>query len=269
MPQTLTRAQAKTIIEWQIDFGVSETIAERPVSCFDNGARRPRPSPAKPESRKAPESRQPTTAQLAAACGDLDSLYRAIQDYEGCALRKTARNTVIADGDPAARVMVVGEAPGAEEDEIGRPFVGRSGQLMDEALALVALVRGAARPADAVYISNIVFWRPPGNRNPTPEEVDLLLPFTLRHIALAKPEILLLLGNVACQSLLRATEGITRLRGQWRELQPDKQEPPVPVMPSFHPSFLLRTPRMKKFFWKDLLTLRERLDGGAGEGGTG
>lgn len=265
MSQTLTRAQAKTIIEWQMDVGVSETVAERPVSRFDIVSRKPRP--AKPERRKATEGQRPAPQQLAAECGDLEALHRAIQDYHGCALRRTARNTVIADGNPAARVMVVGEAPGAEEDETGRPFVGRSGRLMDEALALVGLARDAALPEDSVYISNIVFWRPPGNRNPTPEEVDLLLPFTLRHIALARPEVLLALGNVACQSLLKASNGITKLRGEWREVQPGRQDPPVPTMPSFHPSFLLRTPRMKKFFWKDLLTLRQRLDGGAGKEG--
>lgn len=263
MSNSLTRARAKAIIDWQREIGVTETIADKPVSRYEVGARKrppPAASAAHPATSKPEEEFRPGAALLAAKCEDLQSLYHAIRDFDGCALRKSSCNTVVADGNPSAQIMIVGEAPGAEEDEVGRPFVGRSGRLMDEALAYVNLSRSASRPEGAVYISNVVFWRPPGNRNPTPEEVQLLLPFTLRHIALAKPKALLLLGNVACQSLLRASDGITNLRGQWREVRTGRQDVPVPAMPSFHPSFLLRNPRMKRFFWRDLLTLRERLD---------
>lgn len=197
---------------------------------------------------------------IADACQDLDALRAAIEAFEGCPLKFVANNTVFADGNPEARIMVIGEAPGEQEDSQGLPFVGRSGQLLDKGLSHIKLSRTAKDATDAVYISNIMPWRPPGNRNPSEDEINLMLPFCERHILLAKPDILLLLGNIANKSLLRTSEGITKIRGRWTSWRPSTGGEGTPTMPSYHPSYLLRTPAAKQHFWKDLLAVRKRLD---------
>jgi DNA polymerase len=198
---------------------------------------------------------------LAAACGDLAALRAAMEGFEGCALKRGARNLVFADGDPAARVMIVGEAPGEEEDREGRPFVGRSGQLLDRMLAAIGLSRRAEAAGDAVYITNVLPWRPPQNRDPAADEVAMMLPFLRRHIELADPEVLVVMGNAAAKALLETTTGITRLRGTWVDWHGR------PVLPMFHPAALLRNGELKRPAWADLLALRERLDAGGGRGG--
>ena len=184
----------------------------------------------------------------------------AIAQFEGCPLKRTARNTVFARGNREARIMVVGEAPGKEEDEQGQPFVGRSGQLLDRMFASIGL------GADDLYISNILNWRPPGNRTPTQEEITMCLPFIERHIALKAPDILVVAGGISAQSLMRTSTGITRLRGQWGEyaLRDAAGEPTgrtIPVLPVFHPSYLLRRPPEKRLAWQDMLALEARLAG--------
>jgi DNA polymerase len=158
------------------------------------------------------------------------------------------------DGNPAAPVMIIGEAPGADEDRIGRPFVGRSGQLLDRMLAAIGLDR------TTVQITNVIYWRPPGNRKPTSAEIAACLPFVLRHIALARPQVVVLAGGTAASALLPVSEGITRLRGRWFDLAVPGLDAPVPTLPMFHPSFLLRAPERKREAWRDLLALKARLD---------
>jgi uracil-DNA glycosylase len=174
-------------------------------------------------------------------------------------LKRTATNTVFADGNPAALVMIIGEGPGADEDRIGRPFVGRAGQLLDRMLAAIGLDR------QGVHITNVVYWRPPGNRTPTTAEIASCLPFVLRHIALVHPKLLVLAGATAASALLPGGQGITRLRGRWFDLEIPGLAEPVPTLPMFHPSFLLRTPERKREAWRDLLALRARLDELLGE----
>jgi len=169
-------------------------------------------------------------------------------------LKRTATNTVFADGNPAAPVMLIGEGPGADEDRIGRPFVGRAGQLLDRMLAAIQLDR------QSVHITNVVYWRPPGNRTPTTAEIASCLPFVLRHIALVHPKILVLAGGTAAAALLPGGQGITRLRGRWFDLEIPGLAERVPTLPMFHPSFLLRAPECKREAWRDLLALRARLD---------
>jgi uracil-DNA glycosylase, family 4 len=191
----------------------------------------------------------------AAAATDLNALHAAIRAFEGCALKRGARSTVIADGDPAARVMVIGEAPGRDEDRVGKPFVGRSGELLDRMLAAVGLSRTAEDPAAAAYVTNVVYWRPLENRRPSGDEVAMLTPFLERHVELARPEMLLLAGATPALALLGTELGITRLRGSWRRWRG------LPVLPTFHPAYLLRQPLKKREVWADLLALRAALDG--------
>lgn len=193
-------------------------------------------------------------AHLAAEATSLEALRAALDTFHACALRRTATNTVFADGKPDFGVMVIGEAPGADEDRIGLPFVGVSGKLLDAMLGSIGLDRRLA------YITNVVPWRPPGNRKPTGDEVALCLPFLERHVELAQPRVILAVGGLAAQSLLARTEGITRLRGQWKDYATPGLSRPVPVLATFHPAYLLRTPAQKRLAWRDMRALRARLD---------
>jgi uracil-DNA glycosylase family 4 len=215
-------------------------------------------SPA-PLRRPAVAARAPTpaairAAALAAGATTLAELREAMASFEGSPLRETATNLVFADGVPEAGLMLIGEAPGGDEDRLGRPFVGVSGQLLDRMLASV----GLNRERD-FYITNILPFRPPGNRTPTDAEIALFLPFILRHIALAKPRRLVLLGGVSAKALLRSREGITRLRGRWHQVMIE-DENPLPALATLHPAYLLRTPTAKRDAWADMLLLRRTLD---------
>jgi len=197
----------------------------------------------------------------AAACASIEALRAAVEAFDGCPLKDTASRTVFADGTPGAPLLVLGEAPGREEDRQGLPFVGESGQLLDRMLAAIGRDRGSA------FISNIVYWRPPGNRTPSQEEIMACLPFARRLIELSRPLVILAVGNIAVQTLLGRPEGITRLRGKWFDYEAG--EVSVPLMPSFHPAYLLRQPGLKRESWRDLMALRERLESrlrGAAEG---
>ena len=184
----------------------------------------------------------------------LDDLQSALGRFDGISLRKTATNLVFADGNPAAEVMLVGEAPGADEDRQGKPFVGVSGQLLDRMMAAIGLDRSA------FYITNVCFWRPPGNRKPTEAELAAQQPFVLRHIELVKPRVLVLVGGSSAQMLLGTNEGITRLRGRWFDYRSDGLEQPIPALPLFHPAYLLRQPELKREAWRDLLKLKGRIE---------
>jgi DNA polymerase len=189
------------------------------------------------------------------AARSLAELEAAVRGFAGCALKRTATNTVFADGAAGAPLMVIGEAPGADEDRLGRPFVGRSGQLLDRMLAAV----GFDRRRNA-YITNVLFWRPPGNRKPTDEEVAACLPFVWRHVALAAPRIVMLCGGTATAAMLGRAEGITKLRGRWFDLEVPGLDRAVPALATYHPSFLLRAPIRKGEAWRDLLALQSRLN---------
>lgn len=193
--------------------------------------------------------------EAAEAATTLDELRAAVAAFEGCALKRTATNTVFADGVAGAPLMVIGEAPGAEEDRLGLPFVGRSGQLLDRMLAAI----GYDRRRNA-YITNALFWRPPGNRPPTDEERAACLPFVWRHIALLAPRVVMLCGGTAAAALLGNREGITRIRGRWFGLQVAGLDHPVATLPTYHPSFLLRTPARKGEAWRDLLSVQSKLE---------
>jgi DNA polymerase len=193
-----------------------------------------------------------TARELAAAATTLDELKEAIRQFEGLSLKGTATNLVFADGNPAARLMLIGEAPGAEEDRRGLPFVGPAGQLLDRMLAAIGHDRTNS------YITNIVNWRPPGNRKPSPAEMALCQPFIDRHIALVNPALIILLGDTAAKTLTNRTEGITRLRGKWFTWdRPDGGT--IPLLPTFHPAFLLRSPNQKREAWMDLLAAKRKL----------
>jgi uracil-DNA glycosylase len=188
--------------------------------------------------------------RLAASCDSLEALEAAVRGFDGCGLKRTARSTVFSDGTPGAPIMIVGEAPGREEDEHGKPFVGRSGQLLDRMVAAIGLER-----ARNLYITNVIPWRPPGNLDPSAAEIGLCLPFIRRHIALAKPKAVLLVGRIAAQALLGTSEGITRLRGKWSRLPIG--EDGVRALATLHPAYLLRQPVQKAAVWDDLLTLED------------
>lgn len=200
-----------------------------------------------------PDAAAAAASSIAAACADLDALKAALEAFEGCALKATASRTVFEDGTRGARVMVVGEAPGREEDVEGKPFVGKSGQLLDRMFAAIGMSR-----AD-LYIANIVPWRPPGNRTPTPQEIRVCEPFIRRQIELAKPELLVCVGAPAMQSLLEMSDGIMRSRG--RVVPYRAGDRMIRAMPILHPAYLLRTPIAKRQAWRDMLAIEELLRG--------
>jgi DNA polymerase len=192
--------------------------------------------------------------ELARAAATLDELRDAMASFEGCNLRFTAKNLVFADGNPQADLMLVGEAPGRDEDIQGLPFVGRSGQLLDRMLAAIGLDRNSA------YIANVIPWRPPGNRTPTPHETEICRPFIERQIELVNPKVLVNLGGPSAKTLLNTTEGILRLRGNWR-VHTTASGTAIPAMPTLHPAYLLRTPAHKRLAWRDLLEVKMKLRG--------
>ncbi len=270
------RAALLAALALQLDWGAEEALAEappdrraetrtqasapaRPAPVAAPAAAPERPAPAAPRAVAMPPVAGPPAlgraAEAAAAATSLDALREAIRTFDGSPLRETATNLVFSDGDPAAGVMLIGEAPGGEEDRLGKPFVGPSGQLLDRMFGSI----GLRRDAGGFYITNILPWRPPGNRTPSDAEIALFVPFVLRHIALARPRHVVLLGGTSAKALLRAKDGITRLRGKWQRIAVDGLGE-VPALATLHPAYLLRTPAAKRDAWADLLMLRRSID---------
>ena len=261
------RAALVALLEWYAEIGVDETVAPEPVDRFaavpvtPAQAEEPPPPRAPVELPPGPRGPAPATPALAlgearraaAAAGSIEELVAAIAAFDGCALKKTATTTCVFDGNPKARIMLIGEAPGKEEDRQGKPFVGAAGQLLDKMLGAIGLDR------DSVYITNTLYWRPPGDRTPTPEEIATCLPFLERQVELLAPALLVYVGGSAAKAMLEKNEGITRLRGRWFSFEREGREP-IPATAIFHPAFLLRQPARKKEAWRDLLAIRARLD---------
>ena len=259
---------ARDLLDFYAETGVDALLGESPVDRFastepaEPTARSVQPvtpaadlnsvARAAPAAPPAPDEAVMQARSVAKNAKTLDELRAILDRFEGCALKSTASQLVFADGNPEARLMLVGEAPGREEDIEGLPFVGRSGKLLDRMLAAIGLDR------TSVYIANIVPWRPPGNRTPTPQESQICLPFILRQIELADPDILVCLGGPSAQTLLGIREGITKTRGRWFAFETGKRE--IRAMPTFHPAFLLRSPLQKRFAWCDFLAIKEALD---------
>lgn len=246
-------------LRFLVEAGADEAIGESPVDRYAAlpaarpAAARAVPAPRAPTLPALPTAATQSARALAAAARSVTELAEAVAAFEGCPLKRTATNLVFADGNPEARVMLVGEAPGADEDRMGKPFVGVSGQLLDRMLAGVGLDRRST------YITNVIFWRPPGNRSPTAAEIAACLPFVERHIELVSPEVLVVLGAVAAQTLLARSDGISRLRGRWFEYESSGMVRPVPTMATYHPAYLLRQPSQKRAAWRDWLSILERL----------
>ncbi|CTQ33692.1 uracil-DNA glycosylase [Jannaschia rubra] len=250
---------ARAALEWLVEMGCDEAIGDHPVNRFalvERAAPPAAPPPLSLAPGDAPAPVDPVTEAetMAARAGTLEELRAALDAYPHCDLRRGAKSLVFSDGNPAARVMIIGEAPGREEDRAGRPFVGQAGQLLDRMLAAIGLARDHADPSRAVYITNILPWRPPSNRDPAPDEVAMMLPFLRRHVELANPDLLVLTGNHACNAVL-GQRGITRLRGSWTDGFGR------PALPLLHPAYLLRQPHAKRDTWADLLDLAARLEG--------
>lgn len=275
----LSPAELESILRFYAEAGVDCLLEENPIDRFAEAvtARReqaPRPAPPAappPDRQRAPAAQSPAPAlspaprvavpdeaalldarALAAGADTLDALKAAIAGFTGCNLRLSAKNAVFADGNPDAAIMFVGEAPGRSEDIQGLPFVGRAGQLLDRMLAAIGLDRTSA------YITNMIPWRPPGNRNPTPHELELCRPFVERHIALAAPKLVVFLGNVSNKALMNTNRGILAARGTWGEYAAGDRM--IPAMPTLHPAYLLRNPAHKRLAWQDFLEIRARLD---------
>ncbi len=226
---------------------------ERPAASSGLDASRVPDAPARSSVAAVPDEAQAALArQLATTATTLDQLRQHMAAFDGCNLKATAKNLVFADGNPEAAVMLVGEAPGRDEDIEGLPFVGRSGRLLDRMLAAIGLDRSS------VYIANVIPWRPPGNRTPTPHETEICRPFIERQIELVNPKVLVNLGGPSAKTLLNTSEGILRLRGNWRA-HTTASGIAIPAMPTLHPAYLLRTPAHKKLAWRDFLEVKARL----------
>jgi DNA polymerase len=272
--QTLSPDAAAQLLAWYAEMGVDIALDDEPRDRFAEAPPAPAAAPMQelPEPRAREVAPAPAPSMLAlpheqllgdarsaaASASTLEELRALLESYEGIGLRRTATRLVFADGNSAARVMMVGEAPGREEDREGVPFVGPAGQLLDRMLAAIGLDRSG------VYIANVVPWRPPGNRTPTVQEMELCLPFIRRQIELAAPDILVMLGGSAAAALTGTKDGILKARGRWTEYGAGART--IPAVATLHPAYLLRTPLQKRLAWRDFRALKARLDGG-GSGG--
>jgi uracil-DNA glycosylase family 4 len=253
------------ILRWQLDAGVDETIGDVSLNHFTAATKAevsvsgstPQKSPTASPSVQTSASADTVlhdACEIAAAASSVEELNNALLNYGGCALKKTAMNLVFGIGNPKSKIVLIGEGPGAEEDRSGLPFVGPSGQLLNKMLASISLDH------NKVFLSNIVFWRPPGNRTPTPQEIGLCMPFVERLIELIDPEILIILGGLAAKSMLAETAGVNRLRGKWYTYSTPRLSRPVQATVLFHPSYLLSSPVHKREAWQDLLMIYDKLE---------
>lgn len=247
---------ALAALAWQVDAGVDEVMGDSPVNRYELAAEAPKVVPARAEASSPIVGADPVAVAKAAAgqAETLEDLRAAVLAFDLCEVKRGARNTVFADGNPAARVLVLGEAPGAEEDREGRPFVGRAGQLLDRMFDAIGLSRTSPDAETGLYITNVMPWRPPGNRDPEPAEIAMMKPFVERHIALVDPEVIVVMGNTPLFALTGG-KGILRARGTWTTALGK------PLLPMTHPAYLLRNPAAKREAWADLLSLQARLKG--------
>jgi len=266
----LNREELIAALDWSLAAGVDLAVGETPLDRFALSRARPSAAPAQPRvaAQPSPSAPPPLPAPalsgagldgdpeeartVAAQAQTLEALREALANFEGCGLKLRATNLVFADGNPQARIMFVGEAPGREEDLQGKPFVGRSGQLLDRMLKAIGLDRSS------VYIANTLPWRPPGNRTPAPSEVAVCLPFLYRQIELVAPDIVVPLGGSAASTLFETTVGITKLRGQWRDLTVGARS--MKALATLHPAYLLRQPALKRLAWADLIAIKAAYD---------
>jgi DNA polymerase len=272
----MSSGNVRDLMAWYLEAGVDETIDDSPVDHYAAPPSRAPPPPPLGEAAPVPVAPPPAPvlvrpvppppASVEAAVGDahalaaraqtVDELRTGLERFEGCALRRTATRLCFIDGNPSARILLVGEGPGEEEDRQGRPFVGPSGRLLDRMLGSIGLDR------TRVLISNTVFWRPPGNRTPTTQEMAVCMPFVERLIEIVMPEILVALGGAAAKTLLGRAESVGRLRGQWFPYATPRMARPAEATVLYHPSFLLRSPGQKRAAWQDLLALHRKLASG-------
>jgi DNA polymerase len=261
-------------LAWLVAMGADEAVGDEALDRFARPAAATLPlgPPATlPLKAPPPPARPPTGAPptfgdeavagaqaLAARCQSLEDIAHALARFDACPLKRTATNLCYTDGSSQARVLLIGEAPGREEDLEGKPFVGRSGQLLDRMLAAIGLDRRADDPERSVLITNVIFWRPPGNRKPTEAETLMCLPFVARTIEVMAPQLIVCLGATPAQRLLATTEGILRLRGRWRGFAAGGRD--IALMPTLHPAYLLRQPAQKRLAWRDFLEVKKRLE---------
>lgn len=261
MESALEWHSAVALLDWQVDLGADEAIGETPVDRFAVAADAEKNPVQKPGAKLGKAPNQPVQRKeidtvevaryLAQEAKTLEELRNAISGFDHCTLKRGAKSLVFADGNPSARVLILSEAPDRDEDREGRPFVGRTGKLLDRMLAAIDLDRSAKTPEQAVYITNVLPWRPPQNRDPEAEEIAMMLPFVQKHIELVDPDFIVLMGNIACRAAL-GRQGILRLRGTWTEAFGK------PALPMAHPSNI-RQPHAKRDAWADLLSLKARL----------
>ncbi len=260
----------RQLLAFYLEAGVDCALAEAPVNRLSDPAAvvtaaesvPPKPVRAAPaaipasrsEAALAPEAAITSAREAARTAASLDALRALLETFDGCALKHTATRLVFADGNPQARIMFVGEAPGREEDIEGLPFVGRSGKLLDRMISAIGLDRSSA------YIANVIPWRPPGNRTPTPQETQICLPFIQRQIELVNPDVLVTLGNPSTQTLLSTREGIMKTRGKWVDY--DTGTRVIRALATFHPAYLLRSPSYKRMAWQDLRSIAKALEAG-------
>ena len=255
------KAAAYALLAWYEAMGVDEAVGEEPRNGFAEAS--PELAPARPAPERAAVANVPRPAParsegaparlgIGAEVSTLAELEALVAQFEGCSLKRTAKNLCFARGSLQAGIMMIGEAPGRDEDLQGKPFVGRAGRLLDRMLASIGLGEGD------VYITNTVYWRPPGNRTPTPEEIEACAPFLARQIELLSPRLLVLLGGAAAKHVLGVNQGIMRLRGRWLTYTCSIGD--VPVLATLHPAYLLRKPEQKRYAWRDLLMLKAALD---------
>ena len=253
-----------SMLKWYAECGVDETISNTSTNWFEvsenikinqpvSGTSSPASKTVSPPPLSTHKENIESAQRVAAEATTLDELKEAILAFDGCSLKNTASNTVFFDGNVNSDIMLIGEAPGAEEDRVGKPFVSEAGQLLDRMFAAIGKTR-----EDHYYITNMLPWRPPGNRKPTDAECEICLPFVKRHIELFKPKMIILIGGTSASSLLNVNTGISKLRGKWTEYQVGDEM--VPMIPIFHPAYLLRQPQFKKQTWHDLLSIKERLE---------
>jgi len=265
---TSRTSSARELLDWYREMGVDDAVSDHPTDWF---AQAPKPAAPRRDTEQprtnepAPRSERPRlfadmppsqaamdARERARSAADLDELKELLTGFDGCPLKATAKNLCFARGSAAARIMFIGEAPGRDEDLQGKPFVGRAGQLLDKMLAAIGLSE------DDVYITNIVYWRPPGNRTPTPQEVQACQPFLERQIELIDPKVLVFLGGAAAKQMLATSDGIMRLRGKWRDFEAGDAKPRT--IATLHPAYLLRNPVAKRLAWRDLLEIQAALE---------